>query len=123
MGAEVRGPEYPVRQSLAGATYTVQDGRRTFLVVVAFSRTIVFERIKRPDTYVMRREILYEVEPMAAVTGVVLSTIRDFDPLEELQKRYDRLERSYWESRRELSRMIVRPGVRGKRGKHAGRNP
>ena len=123
MGAEVQGSEYPVRQSLAGATYTVQDGRRSFLVVVAFSRTIVFERIKRPDTYVMRREILYEVEPLTAVTGVLLSTVRDFDPLEELQERYDRLERSYWESRRELARIRVRPAGRVKRGKHAGRNP
>lgn len=112
--------EYGTYQSLAGATYKVDTGSRQFLVVVAFSRTLVFERIKRPDVYVMRREIDREMDPADAVTGYTLGNAPELDPLTDLQQRLARAERAYWTAENELRRMrdaLQRGAERGARGR------
>lgn len=114
--------QYPVRKAISGGTYNVTVASRTFLVIVAFSRTIVFERIAKPDCYVMRREVLYEMDPVGAVSGYTLGTGLGFDPVTELQAKLDARDRAYWAGQKEIQRLREALQRREKRGKRVRRN-
>ncbi len=114
---------YQATQSLAGATYKVDTGPRQFLVVVAFSRTLVFERIARPDVYVQRRDIGFEMDPIGAVSGYTLSPVQSFDPMTDLQQRLDASEKARWAYHNEIVKL--RESLRRsekERGKRGSRN-
>jgi hypothetical protein len=118
----VKSGSYLVRRSADGGTYTVEAGERSFLVVVAFGRTLVFQRISRPDGYVTRREILHEMDPELAVTGYVLSFDTTHDPVLKLKTELDRQQKSYWSLHKELTRVRAELERSKKRGKHGRRN-
>lgn len=118
----VKSGSYPVRQSVGGGTYSVQVGDRLFLVIVAFGRTLVFQRISRPEGYVTRREILHEMDPEMAVTGYVLSSAASYDPVVKLQSELERLQKSFWTQQKELARVRGDLERAKKRGKHGRRN-
>ena len=82
----------------------VGDGRH-FLVIQFRLRewkTIVFQHMVSPDCWISRREIHGKMEPEAAVTGYVLSSVKIPHPLEILRSRLARAEAATFALRRKV---------------------
>lgn len=116
--------DYKPERAPDGAVYRVTVGDRLFIVTVGFGKTIVFQRYKKPDVFVMCREVDYEIDPELAVTGYVLGSHGvTFDPVVDLQRRLDAREKAYWQLNAENQRLrnALRPVKREKRGGNHGR--
>lgn len=112
--------DYKPERAPDGAVYHVTVGDRLFMVIVAFQKTIVFQRHKRPDIFVMCRESNEALEPELAVTGYVLGPQRVcLDPVVDLQIRVDAREKAYWRLHNENQRLrnALRVPVKEKRGR------
>jgi len=113
--------DYKPERAADGAVYHVTVGDRLFMVVVGFAKTLVFQRHKRPDIFVMCREIGHEFDPELAVTGYLLGPSKIcMDPVVDLQSRLDGREKAYWRLHNENQRLRNALRVPEKRGRKKG---
>ncbi len=105
------------------------DGRH-FLVIqfrIREWKTLVFQHEMAPDSWLSRREIHQNVEPVPALTGLLLGPREMPHPIEVLKKRLSLEQRANWDLRNELRRVNARLTEKVKRkkgrGKRVSRNP
>lgn len=120
---------YLVRKSTDSASAYVETGREIFLVTSALDsgawKTFVFERVYRPDSWVLRREIAGLMDPSAAVTGHVLGPTRgiESDPFMLIKSKHRAMENAYLKASKEISslreensKLLSKLKRRGRRG-------
>jgi hypothetical protein len=111
---------YEIRTAKETKATLVSTHRGDFLVVFAqFDRakTLLFQRHPTQQCWMIRRELNGRMEPAAAVSGHLLSSLKEIDIVEELEKRLRISEKAYWKLMNEhLSTQPVKKGRRSKRG-------
>lgn len=114
---------YLTEQDKAATVHSVIAGDREFLVIQAFKRILVFQRMTRPAAFIQRRELVSpSMDPELAVAGYLLQGFREVTQIEDMQRRLDDGSRSRGALLGQIERLqkkliLANKGKRGKRGR------
>lgn len=87
------------------------DGRH-FLVIqyrIREWKTLVLQHAMAPDSWLSRRELHQNMEPVPALTGLLLGPQQLPHPIEDLKRRLAAERRVNWDLRNEIRKLKERP--------------
>lgn len=107
-----------VRKIDSPEIFIVETHRGEFMVITAqlpYLNTILFQRHPTyTNCWIFRRELMGKVDPEAAITGHLLSTWKEVDVFNELEKRLAGREKAYWHLLNENMKLKAQPKRRRK---------
>jgi hypothetical protein len=122
------GVTYRTDEAVEAHATAIESGDGRHFLVVRFRirewKTLVFQHAMAPDSWLSRRELHQNMEPIPALTGILFGAPQLPHPIESLKRQVEALRRDNWKLRSELL-SIKKPHGRavGERGKRGRRNP